>query len=145
MTYLHFPKQYMAIERKTMNKRGASDALSEPFSEGLITATGERVFVPIRKKQRIDYSETRKNIYLGSFQSRLSYDESVLVRMQNHIQVTGDDLCGPILHFQDLNLAEPVAKRLFFREISVLLVNSILAVGADCNSNASHSHDSHWP
>ena len=135
----------MSKTRKTMNKRGGSDALSEPFSEGLITATGERVFVPIRKKQRIDYSETRKNIYHGSFQSKLSHDESVLVRMQNHIQVTGDDLCGPIMHFQDLNLAEPVAKRLFFREISVLLVNSILAVGADCNSNASHSHDSHWP
>lgn len=125
-------------------KRSGSGDLYEAFSEGLITASGERVYIPIRKVQRIDYTETRKNIYHGCFQSRLTYDESVLIRMQNHIQITGDDLCGPILHFQDLNLEEPVAKRLFFREISVYVANASLAIGPDPNSDAGHSHDSDW-
>ena len=132
------------MNRSGGSKRSGSSDLYEAFSEGLITASGERVYIPIRKIQRIDYTETRKYIYHGCFQSRLTYDESVLVRMQNHIQVTGNDLCGPILHFQDLNLEEPVAKRLFFREISVCVANSSLAIGSDSNPDASHSHGSDW-
>ena len=132
------------MDQSGSSKRSGSNDLYEAFNEGLITASGERVFIPIRKIQRIDYTETRKNIYHGCFQSRLTHDESVLVRMQNHIQVTGDDLSGPIMHFQDLELEDPVAKRLFFREISVCVSNSTLALGSDSHSDAGHSHGSDW-
>lgn len=106
------------------SKRQGPDDYEDPFSQGLVTATGERVFLPIRKMQRMGYTETRKNIYQGCFQSKLTNDESILVRKQNHIQVIGDDLCGPILQFQDLELPEFVTRRLFYLDISVTNLNS---------------------
>ena len=53
------------MNRSGGSKRSGSSDLYEAFSEGLVTASGERVYIPIRKIQRIDYAETRKNIYHG--------------------------------------------------------------------------------
>ena len=94
------------------SKRVHPSDLNDAFSSGLVTATGERIFVPIRKKAKIDDSEARSNLYKAQSSQMLSSDEIKLVRMQNQIQVEGDDLCGPILHFHDIGLCAAVEKRL---------------------------------
>ena len=103
------------------SKRVHPSDLNDAFSSGLVTATGERIFVPIRKKATIDDSEARSNLYKAQSSQMLSSDEIKLIRMQNQIQVEGDDLCGPILHFHDIGLCAAVEKRLTNHGIKVVL------------------------
>lgn len=108
-------------------KRSENPAINvdDAFSSGAVTATGERIFVPLRKR-----TKTEENGSISDFNgieaytdlrsiSILSDDEIKLIRMQNRISIEGDDIVGPILQFQNIGLHEVFLQKLQERGIKV--------------------------
>lgn len=95
---------------------------SEAFSSGMVTATGERVFIPMRKRDKVDntLNENEIDSYtdLSAIPS-LSDEDIRLIRMQNRIEIEGDDIVGPILKFTNIGLQVPVLKKIASMGISV--------------------------
>ena len=107
---------------KRMHPREAADA----FSTGMVTATGERVFIPLRKREKRsnESTEEEKNgidAYTDvSAIPNLSENDIKLIRMQNRITIEGDDIVGPILKFTNIGLQAPVLKKIVSMGITVL-------------------------
>lgn len=103
---------------KRMHPREAFEA----FSSGMVTATGERVFIPLRKRENVDGPISMNGIDsytdLSAIPS-LSDEDIRLIRMQNHIEIEGDDVVGPILKFTNIGLQAPVLKKIALMGISV--------------------------
>ena len=49
----------------------------------------------------------------------LSHEDIRLIRMQNRIEIEGDDIVGPILKFTNIGLQVPVLKKIASMGISV--------------------------
>lgn len=111
------------MEGELRKRQKNQEALKDAFSSGSITATGERVFVPIRKriKTEDDAPSPRVSsfspILLGS--NALSDDEKKLIRLQNRIEVEGDDLVPPIRSFQEIGLPNVILQRMMSKGIQV--------------------------
>lgn len=107
---------------KRMHPREAADA----FSTGMVTATGERIFIPLRKREKRsnESTEEEKNgidAYTDvSAIPNLSENDIKLIRMQNRITIEGDDIVGPILKFTNIGLQAPVLKKIVSMGITVL-------------------------
>ena len=101
-----------------MHQRAASEA----FSSGMVPATGERVFIPMRKRDKVDNTLNENGIDsytdLSAIPS-LSDEDIRLIRMQNRIEIEGDDIVGPILKFTNIGLQVPVLKKIASMGISV--------------------------
>ena len=109
------------------NKRSENPVnVEDAFSSGPITATGERIFVPLRKQVKLDEKESTSQTNgvqaytdLSSI-SILSDNEIKLIRLQNRISIEGDDVVGPIQHFQNIGLHEVFLQKLNQRGITVI-------------------------
>ena len=101
-----------------MHPREASDA----FSTGMVTATGERIFIPLRKREKRSNEEKNGiDAYTDvSAIPNLSENDIKLIRMQNRITIEGDDIVGPILKFTNIGLQAPVLKKIVSMGITVL-------------------------
>lgn len=105
-----------------MHPREAADA----FSTGMVTATGERIFIPLRKREKRsnESTEEEKNgidAYTDvSAIPNLSENDIKLIRMQYRITIEGDDIVGPILKFTNIGLQAPVLKKIVSMGITVL-------------------------
>lgn len=106
---------------KRMHPREAVDA----FSTGMVTATGERIFIPLRKREKRSTEspeEERNGIDAYTDVSaipNLSENDIKLIRMQNRITIEGDDIVGPILKFTNIGLQTPVLKKIVSMGITV--------------------------
>ena len=102
--------------------------LQSAFSPGAITATGERIFVPFRKriKQEEEIDSNLKSNGIKSYgvvhhSSVLSDDEVKLIRLQNQISLEGSDIvCNPILKFSNAGLHPIFIQRLQEKGITVI-------------------------
>ena len=98
---------------------------SEAFSSGMVTATGERIFIPLRKRERVD--DTRvKHVGNGidsytdlSALPVLSEEDIRLIRLRHRIEIEGDDIVGPIQKFTNIGLQTPLLRKLSLRGIVV--------------------------
>lgn len=106
---------------KRMHPRDAADA----FSTGMVTATGERIFIPLRKREKLsDGSEESGANGIDAYTDvsaipSLSENDIKLIRMQNKITIEGDDIVGPILKFTNIGLQAPVLKKIVSMGITV--------------------------
>lgn len=109
------------------NKRNDNPIdLGDAFSSGGVTATGERVFVPLRKRSKLNDSDDSNGIqsYTDLHSISLLSDEEVkLIRLQSRISVEGDDVVGPILQFRNIGLHEVFLQKLHERGIRVLYLS----------------------
>lgn len=111
-------------------KRLFAEDLKDAFSSGSVTATGERIFVPIRKHVKTESEEEEvpsqpiPPLSIPLQPSSLSSEEIRLIRLQNRIEVQGDDPVPPIQHFSEIGLPEPVLQRLKSKGVTVLLLNA---------------------
>ena len=135
----------MDPEEHASKKRREEITKTDPFSLGTVTATGERIFVPIRTKattEEQEKAEVKPYTDLRAI-TVLSPDETKLIRLQNRIQVEGDDIVGPILQFRNIGLHDVFLRRLSLRKISVKSKHKIKTVDSKTCSNARNSpyHD----
>lgn len=98
---------------------------SEAFSSGMVTATGERIFIPLRKRERMD-DERAKHVGNGidsytdlSALPVLSGEDIQLIRLRHRIEIEGDDIVGPIQKFTNIGLQTPLLRKLSLRGITV--------------------------
>ena len=98
-----------------MHPREAADA----FSTGMVTATGERIFIPLRKREKRSNESTEEEKNGIDAYTDVSAILK-LIRMQNRITIEGDDIVGPILKFTNIGLQAPVLKKIVSMGITVL-------------------------
>lgn len=121
--------------------------VEDPFSSGAVTATGERIFVPLRKRSKVDNEQLLSDNGTTAYTdlkaiSVLSEDEIKLIRMQYRITVEGDDIVGPILQFQNIGLNEVFLQKLRERNITVSFLTLFHFSDSKTCSNARNSVDS---
>ena len=132
-------------------KRIRPDNLSGAFSSGMVTATGERIFIPLRKRGRIEGDQNQEagngiDSYTDvSALPSLSEDDIRLIRLQNRIEIEGDDIVGPIQKFTNIGLQIPLLRKLASKGITVGTIGSNLHyLDAKTCSNARSSIDYEW-
>ena len=106
-------------------KRVRPESMSGAFSSGMVTATGERIFIPLRKRERTE-GDSNQEIGNGidsytdvSALPSLSEDDIHLIRLQNRIEIEGDDIVGPIQKFTNIGLQTPLLRKLASKGIVV--------------------------
>lgn len=111
-------------------KRIRPDSISEAFSSGMVTATGERIFIPLRKRGRTEGDKNQEegngiDSYTDvSALPSLSEDDIRLIRLQNRIEIEGDDIVGPIQKFTNIGLQIPLLRKLVSKGITVEVIDS---------------------
>lgn len=127
--FLFLPFSRFRMTEEERGKRQSQDDLKDAFSSGSVTATGERIFVPIRKRVKTESGDENPPqptppLSIPLQANSLSNDEVRLLRLQNRIEVQGDDPVPPIQHFQDIGLPDPVLQRLKSKGILVWLLEA---------------------
>lgn len=111
------------MEEELRKRQKNQEALKDAFSSGSVTATGERVFVPIRKRVKTedDAPSPRVNAFSPILlrSSAISDDEKKLMRLQNRIEVEGDDFVPPIRSFQEMGLPNVILQKMVSKGIQV--------------------------
>lgn len=105
-------------------KRQSHEDVVDAFSSGSVTATGERIFIPIRKRVKTESGEETPSqptppLSIPLQGDALSNDEVRLIRLQNRIEVEGGDPVPPIQSFRDIGLPDPILQRLKSKGILV--------------------------
>lgn len=113
-----------SMTEEERGKRQSHEDVVDAFASGSVTATGERIFVPIRKRVKTEPGEETPSqptppLSIPLQGNTLSNDEVRLIRLQNRIEVEGGDPVPPIQSFRDIGLPDPILQRLKSKGILV--------------------------